>query len=136
MPKKRRTRDFGEVIQAELDADPKLAEAVAQEILHAQIAQQVYALRIEANLTQSQLAKRVGTQQSVISRIEDADYEGHSLTLLGRIADALGKHLRVDFYSPPTFCEQEGSTTGHQPKSAGVDQFSSMSITCSSRVIS
>jgi predicted transcriptional regulator len=46
-----------------------------------------------AKLTQKQLAALVGTQQSVISRIEDADYDGHSLTMRKRIAVALKKQL-------------------------------------------
>jgi transcriptional regulator with XRE-family HTH domain len=41
------------------------------------------------------LAERVDTTQSVISRLEDADYEGHSLSMLNRIAKALNQHVRV-----------------------------------------
>jgi hypothetical protein len=37
------------------------------------------------------LAKKAGTTASVICRAEDADYEGQSLAMLGRIAQALGK---------------------------------------------
>ena len=53
-------------------------------------------------LTQEKLADLAGTKQSVISRIEDADYYGHSLRLLRRIARALGKKLRVEFCACPT----------------------------------
>lgn len=59
-----------------------------------QVARQVYALRVDAGLTQMELASRVGTSHSVISRLEDDDYEGHSLNLLRRIADAL--HMKVE----------------------------------------
>ena len=52
-------------------------------------------MRIEAGLTQQQLAALVGTTQSVISRLEDADYDGHSLSILNRIAAALQKKLTV-----------------------------------------
>ena len=41
-------------------------------------------------ITQRQLAKKVGTTASVICRLEDADYQGHSLAMLRRIAAALG----------------------------------------------
>jgi transcriptional regulator with XRE-family HTH domain len=51
--------------------------------------------REAAQLTQAQVAKLVGTTQSVISRLEDADYEGHSLTMLQRIAEALNRRLEV-----------------------------------------
>jgi transcriptional regulator with XRE-family HTH domain len=45
------------------------------------------------------LAEKLGTKQSVISRLEDADYEGHSLTMLQRIAAALGRRLEIRFLS-------------------------------------
>jgi len=94
------TKNFAEYIQTQIDADPALAIAVAEEAINAHIAQQVYDLRMAAKLTQKELAERIGTQQSVISRIEDADYEGHSLGMLKRIAEALGKKLRIEFYDP------------------------------------
>lgn len=92
-----RTRNFADVIRAELAKDRDLVEAVRQECFNAHIARRVYDLRTEAGLTQKQLAQRINTQQSVISRIEDADYDGHSLALLQRIATALGKNLRIEF---------------------------------------
>src|SRR5437870_1837355 len=100
-----RTKDFAAVIKAKLAADPDLAEAVETEAFNADIAMQVYEARKEAGLTQKQLAERVGTQQSVISRIEDANYDGHSLGLLKRIGRALGKKLRLKFVAcqaPPS----------------------------------
>jgi len=39
-------------------------------------------MREDAKLTQAELAKKVGTTQSVIARLEDAEYTGHSLTML------------------------------------------------------
>jgi predicted transcriptional regulator len=56
-------------------------------------------LRTAADLSQKDLAQRVGTTQSVISRLEDADYDGHSLSMLERIAHALGH--RVCIHSVP-----------------------------------
>jgi predicted transcriptional regulator len=69
-------------------------ESVQRERENLAIAEQIYNLRTEANLSQKDLARMVGTTQSVISRLEDADYDGHSLTMLRRIASAL--HLRVE----------------------------------------
>jgi transcriptional regulator with XRE-family HTH domain len=92
------TRNFADVIRAQLAADPELAKGVEVESFNANVAQQVYDARIAAGLTQTQLAERCGTQQSVISRIEDADYYGHSLSLLKRIAEALDCKLRVEFF--------------------------------------
>ena len=54
----------------------------------AEIAQQIYDLRTAAGLTQCELAARVGTTASVICRLEDADYDRYSLTMLRRIAAA------------------------------------------------
>lgn len=52
-------------------------------------------LRGEAGLTQSALARRVGTTQSVISRLEGADYQGHSLSMLYRIGAVLDRKITV-----------------------------------------
>lgn len=91
------TKNFAEVIRSEIAADPALAAAVDTESFNADIAMQVFQLRADAGLTQSALAELIGSRQSVISRIEDADYHGHSLDLLRRIAKALGSDLRVEF---------------------------------------
>jgi ribosome-binding protein aMBF1 (putative translation factor) len=93
-----RSENFAKAIRANLVRDPDLAEAVEVESFNADVAMKVYQARTIAGLTQKQLAERVGTDQSVISRIEDADYNGHSLSLLNRIALALGVKLRVEFY--------------------------------------
>lgn len=73
----------------------ELAEAEANDT----VARKIYALRKRAGLTQQQLAKLVGTTTSVISRLEDADYEGHSLAMLRRIAKALNKRVELRFVS-------------------------------------
>lgn len=65
--------------------------------LHAAIAQKIYDLRTKAGLTQKQLADLVHTSHSVISRLEDADYEGHSLSMVQRISIALHHRLQVRF---------------------------------------
>ena len=63
----------------------------------AEVARKVYELRTKAKLTQKELAARVGTTASVISRLEDDDYEGHSLAMLRRIASALNKRVEIRF---------------------------------------
>lgn len=63
----------------------------------AEVARKVYELRTRAKLTQKELAARVGTTASVISRLEDDDYEGHSLAMLRRIASALNKRVEIRF---------------------------------------
>jgi len=53
-------------------------------------------LREKTGLSQKELAKRVGTSQQQISRLESPSYEGHSLSMLRRVADALGAIVRVE----------------------------------------
>jgi DNA-binding XRE family transcriptional regulator len=69
-------------------------ELVRQE---AAIARKIHDLRTGAGLTQQQLARLVGTATSVISRLEDADYDGYSLKTLQRIAAALNCVVEVRF---------------------------------------
>jgi len=62
-----------------------------------EIAEMICQLREEAGLTQRELAKRVGTTASVICRLEDAEYKGHSMAMLRRVAQAVGKRVEVRF---------------------------------------
>ncbi len=63
----------------------------------------VHEMRESAGLTQAELAKKVGTTQSVIARLEDAEYTGHSLTMLERIASACGVALKLHAEKKPNF---------------------------------
>lgn len=76
---------------------PEMADLLEQERGNLDMARKIYDLRTKAKLSQSELAKKVGTTQSVISRLEDADYEGHSLAMLRRIASALEKRVEIRF---------------------------------------
>ena len=71
----------------------ELAEAEANDT----VARKIFTLRKRAGLTQAQLAKMVGTTTSVICRLEDADYQGHSLAMLRRVANALNKRVELRF---------------------------------------
>lgn len=95
MPKKKTTDALEILGKLYVNDDPRRNVALETERVNADIAQMIYDLRTNARLTQKQLAKLVGTTQSVISRLEDADYEGHSLSTLRRIAKALGENLVV-----------------------------------------
>jgi DNA-binding transcriptional regulator YiaG len=75
--------------------DPEMKKLVQEEFEKLQIGQQIYDLRKQVHLTQDELADMIGTTGSVISRLERADYEGHSLKMLERIALALGKRLQI-----------------------------------------
>lgn len=72
-----------------------------EERANADIAQAIYDLREEAGLTQKELADLIGTSRTTITRLEDADYEGHSLSMLNRIAAALNKKVQIEFVPIP-----------------------------------
>lgn len=76
--------------------DTELREMCDQATLNAHVAQLIYDARNSAQLSQKELAQRIGTTQSVISRLEDGDYEGHSLSMLHRIAQATGREVKID----------------------------------------
>jgi ribosome-binding protein aMBF1 (putative translation factor) len=92
-----KTKNLAEVIRRELAANPDLAAAIEAERFGADVGSEIFEARRQAGLTQKELADRVGMHQSAIARIEDADYDGHSLKTLQRIASALGKRVQVAF---------------------------------------
>ena len=59
------------------------------------VALQLAALREKAGLSQRDLARKLKTSQQNISRLESPSYEGHSLTMLRRVAEVLGVTVRV-----------------------------------------
>lgn len=93
MPK---TNDALEILAAMTQDDVEIQAMLKESSLNAEIAQIIYDARTRAGLTQKQLADRLGTQQSVISRLEAADYEGHSLSMLQSIAQALNQRLELN----------------------------------------
>jgi ribosome-binding protein aMBF1 (putative translation factor) len=60
-------------------------------------------MREDAGLTQAELARKVDTTQSVIARLEDAEYTGHSLTMLERVATVCGVALKLHAEKKPNF---------------------------------
>ena len=77
------------------------------------VALQIAALREKAGLSQKALAKILKTSQQQVSRLESPNYEGHSLSALRRVAEALHARVRVVF-------EPEGEETGMRVAEAGV----------------
>jgi ribosome-binding protein aMBF1 (putative translation factor) len=61
------------------------------------IALQIAALRKQAGLSQKDLARELKTSQQQISRLESPAYEGHSLSMLRRVAEALDAELKISF---------------------------------------
>lgn len=96
MAKKEKTTDAVAILHGRyVKDDPERKASLQEERVNAEVASLIHQLRKEAGLSQAELAELIGTTQSVISRLEDADYDGHSLTMLGRIASALNQKLTV-----------------------------------------
>ena len=92
---RRKTRNALEILDGMIGDDEALRRAVEEETVHSRVASLLYEARLRAGLTQRQLAELVGTQQSVISRLENADYGGHSLSMLVRVAEALDCRIEI-----------------------------------------
>ena len=101
MPTKRRpTTDAIEILDRRYySGDSRRLASLEKARADDDVARKILALRNEAGISQRELAKLVGTTASVICRLEDADYEGHSLAMLRRIAAALHKRVEIRFVS-------------------------------------
>jgi ribosome-binding protein aMBF1 (putative translation factor) len=98
MRKRKSTTDAIEIMHRRFfEGKPEMMALLEEERANADVAQSIYDLRQEAGLTQQELADLIGTKQAVIARLEDADYEGHSLSMLNRIASALNRKVRIEF---------------------------------------
>ena len=92
------TSDAVQILYERLVRDhPEMEALIAEEEANLDVAEQIHQLRIDGGLTQKELAEKIGTTASVICRLEDADYEGHSLSMLRRIATALNRQIRISF---------------------------------------
>ena len=99
MAKKRQlTTDAVEALQRRYyEGNPRRLAVLEEARANDAIARKIRELRTKAGLTQRELAKRVGTTASVICLLEDADYEGHSMAMLNRIASALNQRVEIRF---------------------------------------
>lgn len=77
--------------------DPVFAERFRRAGEAWDVALQIAALREKAGLSQADLARQLHTSQQSISRLESPAYEGHSLAMLRRVAEALKARVRIVF---------------------------------------
>ncbi|MEJ7812456.1 MAG: helix-turn-helix transcriptional regulator [Gemmatimonadaceae bacterium] len=96
-PAKRATPDAVAFLDGLFGGEADWESLVGEARVNRDVAHALYDLRTARGLTQRQLAELVGTKQPVIARLEDADYEGHSLSMLSRIAAALHHRVSVEF---------------------------------------
>ncbi len=95
---KKPTSDGLKILYREfVDGKPEMIALLEEERANADIAHQIYVLRKQAKLSQRALAKLIGTTASAICRLENNDYNGHSLAMLRRIAAALNKRVEFKF---------------------------------------
>lgn len=88
--------DFRNFLKENLENDPEFKEIWEQDAEKRKLVKQIIALRINEHLTQKELAKKVGTNQSAISRLESGKYNP-SVDFLIRIARALNKKVEISF---------------------------------------
>src|SRR5271165_2267585 len=86
--------NFDRYLEAQLQ-DPDFAARFEQAGAAWDVAIQLAALREKAGLSQKDLARKLRTSQQNISRLESTAYEGHSLSMLRRVAEVLGATVRV-----------------------------------------
>ncbi len=99
---------------------PDRISALAQTEREMALGRKIRDLREAVGLSQAALATRIGSSKSAISRIEDADYDGHSLNTLRKIADAFAQRLIVDFVPDPDYAEAvAGIRRGQKAKAKG-----------------
>jgi ribosome-binding protein aMBF1 (putative translation factor) len=98
---RRKTRNALELIARDAGKSRSYRRLLEEERFNVHVARLIYEAREKAGLTQAQLATRVGTTQSAIARLEAADYNGHSLTMLRRIAEALGQRVEIRLVGGP-----------------------------------
>jgi ribosome-binding protein aMBF1 (putative translation factor) len=97
MTKKKTTTDALEILHRRfVENDPEMQEALIEVRADHRIAKAIMELRGKLGLSQKQFAELVGTTAAVIRRLEDADYEGSSMSMLERIAAAVKHKLELD----------------------------------------
>ena len=110
-----RTKDALKILERVTGDSATVKAGIAEAKINLEVAQMIYDARTQAGLSQSQLAALIGSKQPVIARLEDADYEGHSLTMLQRIASALEQRLELRFVPQGVGAKKSPSPRRLQP---------------------
>jgi ribosome-binding protein aMBF1 (putative translation factor) len=93
------TTDALKIIEKINRTNPQLQEMIVEASINAHVAQLIYEARIKAGLTQQQLAISSVRNRGAIARLEDAVTQGHSLSMLQKIARALNQKLEISLTS-------------------------------------
>jgi len=81
----------------ELQGNRELNARFQRELTRRQLADQILKLREKGELSQAQLARKIGTHQSAVARKEQSTYRGYTVATLAKIAAAAGARLEVRF---------------------------------------
>ncbi len=92
-----------EIVEQRARRSARYRKTFARTLHQIDLALLVREIREDAGLTQAELARKVGTTQSVIARLEGAEYAGHSLSMLERVAAACGVNLKLHAERKPHF---------------------------------
>ena len=106
-----KTKDALRILAKDTGESESIRSGIARAKINFEVAQMIYDARTNAGLSQGELAALIASKQPVIARLEDADYEGHSLTMLQRIAGALKQRLEVRFVPRQPGIGKRKSTT-------------------------
>ena len=94
--KKKKTRNAVRMLNSLVGDDPQERAEIEQEVLNSELSLIIYTARKQAKMTQAELAELIGTTQSAISRVEDADYEGdRSVKIVLRVLTALDARTKL-----------------------------------------
>jgi ribosome-binding protein aMBF1 (putative translation factor) len=84
-----------ELYQELIGDDAAAQEEFEEGLVNIEAAQLIHDMRSKAGLSQRELARKVGTSASAINRLESADYEGHTIAMVRRVATALNRRLEL-----------------------------------------
>jgi len=87
--------NFKDFLKEQFKEDKDLEKDFYKGLEKSRIAIEITAFREKEGLTQAELARRVGTSQSAIARMENADYQNYSIRTLRKIAGVLDLELLV-----------------------------------------
>ena len=108
--------------------DPEMEDLLKKAREAGDVARKIFQMRTQMGYSQEQLAERIGTSPSTISRLENADYFGHSLQMLRRVAAALEHETVVEFVPSHSSASGEVGTweqktfSGLQPNTWDAEQ--------------
>ncbi|OGF19743.1 hypothetical protein A3D54_02180 [Candidatus Falkowbacteria bacterium RIFCSPHIGHO2_02_FULL_45_15] len=85
--------DFDDYLKQELK-DPEFKRLYDEYGKQLEISYQLLQLRKQQKLSQAQLAKKIGTTQSNVARME-AGRQNFTIDILQKVASALGKELKI-----------------------------------------